>query len=628
MSFFLRNVNIMYSILAFLSVTFIAHGQGNSSQTIDQQRQAAVTLLANINQAISNGQKNISIPNGIYRFDTGFELQNLDGVSIEGNGSQFIFTLKKGGMKLSNCKNTAVKNIYFDVDPLPFVQGTVVAIDTSAKTIDLQLDPGFPDFFSVVGSNGGRKRCIFFEASGNKALDFNDPGTYPPVVLSSGNIRISCPRVFYPRPRPLQVGDRAVICLKCGGGGLSLNKCSNMTFESLTIYASGGFAIHEYGIGDGGNTYTSCKVVRRPGTNRLMASASDGFHSMQQKVGPKLVNCEISHAFDDLINIHGFIQFVYNAITSNKMIIAGPFQKDFSVGSTLYFYSAPDAVPVGKAKITAINPVTNISTATIENTIKNHFLNTYNLNIRSFSNCEPCEVTLDKSVIVSNYDFVSSRDYSGTEACIENCYLHDGNIRGILLKAPQSKVTNCKIERIARSGIVIKPEVYWLEGPFPENIKITNNKLTDCGFGAISKVEKYWEFAPIQVVSNFSERLFPPLFTSSKNIDNVEISNNTIINSPGPAIMLLNVNTALINKNIIQNPAAKYWDFNMLDLTQNYTNNSSVTPQQTLAASQPYFGIFIMSSKDVDCKGNTAQNTNSYFKGIIGIGPWTQNITF
>jgi len=49
-------------------------------------------------------------------------------------------------------------------------------------------------------------------------------------------------------------------------------------FNSLSIYGSTNLAIHEQG-GAGGNVYHNLKLIRRPGSNRLMVSNADGFHS-------------------------------------------------------------------------------------------------------------------------------------------------------------------------------------------------------------------------------------------------------------------------------------------------------------------------------------------------------------
>lgn len=599
-----------------------------SPQIVAQQRTAAVSLIQELKKTIASGKKQFTIKSGIYRFDNSFNLKKLDGMTIDGQGAEFIFTLKKGGMRLIECQNTTVKNIFLDIDPLPFIQGTVIEVNANSKTIDIKLDPGYPDYFKLAGNNKKNMRCIFFDPEGKKALDINDSATKPPRQVSPGVLRIDGPRVFYPRKRALKQGDRVVINMRYGGGGIRVEKCSNITLENISIYAAGGFGIHEYGIGNGGNIYKGCKIIRRPDTSRLMAGASDGFHSMQQKKGPKLLGCEISYTFDDLINIHGFQQFVINKKSSTEMIIGGPFEQDFTKGSTLYFYSSPDAKPLGKAIVVECTKLTDCTQKEIEKPIKQYFKEKFSLRIRSFSRSEPCLIKLDRPIPAEQFDLVCSRDYAGSGAIIENCILHDGNIRGVLLKSPNTLVKNCRIERTARSGIVIKPEIYWLEGPFPDGIKIINNTLIDCGFGAISKKEKYSEIAPIAVLSNFSKRLFPPLFTSSVNMKNIEISGNNIINAPGPGIIIFNAANVVVNNNVIVNPAAKYWEFNMLDLTANLINHGEISPTELSVIQKPYYGILIMSSENIHGSGNQVKKSANYCRGTVGVGPWTKNISF
>ena len=619
-------LTMMASATAACGVNIQPATPAYSPQAIVQQRKDASELLQKMARTFSGGEKKLTIKPGVYRFDRNVDLRNLDGVTIDGQGAEFVFTLKKGSLRLINCRNTTLKNISLDVDPVPFIQGTVMAINPTAKNIDLKLDPGYPDYFKIFGNNKKKLRCIFLDSKGEKSLNVNDSTTHILKKVSPGVLRIDGRRVFYPRNPTLKIGDRVALPLRFGSGGIQVISCSGLTMENISIYAAAGFAIQEFGISEGGNVYRKCRIVRRPGTSRLMAGVADGFHSMQQKKGPKLIECEISHTFDDLINIHGFMQFIVDKKSPTEIVVAGPFGQDFAKGSKLYFYAIPEAKPLGTATVVECSRLKDLSVEKIKEEISSHVKKEFNLWIRPFSQSEPCVVKLDRPVKAEKFDFLCSHDYACEGAVIEKCYLHDGNIRGILLKAPNSLVKNCRIEHINRSGITIKPEVFWLEGPFPSNIKIIDNILIDCGFGAISKIEKYSEIAPIEVFSNFTRRLFPPLFTDSINISNIEIKGNRIVNAPGPGIMIINTRDAVVSDNTIVNPAAKDWEFNMLDLTANLPAGIKTTPEKFSVAQRPYFGIFIMSSENISGSGNQVEKTAPYCRGTVGVGPWTNNI--
>ncbi|MBT4820361.1 MAG: hypothetical protein HON70_31930, partial [Lentisphaerae bacterium] len=322
-------------------------GPAYSRETITAQVEAADELRSALQRALDVAEKRVTLSPRVYRFEGNLDFSDLDGVTIDGQGAEFVFT--RGMVRLQSCRNVTVKNLFLDVEPLPFVQGTVVALDSQAKTVDMRLDPGYPAEAACSRKDG--LRCVFFDPKGERELEIIDTTTPPPVEVSPGVVRIHSRRIFDVEERPLAAGDRVVLSVKTGVGGISLTDCANVTLEDITIYAAGRFAITENGLAEGGNTYRRCRVVRRPGSGRLMAGASDGFHSITQKRGPHLVECEIAHCFDDLVNIHGFFSLAVERADNGAWLIAVPGGRDFAVGSLLRFYRAPDAEPLGEARV-------------------------------------------------------------------------------------------------------------------------------------------------------------------------------------------------------------------------------------------------------------------------------------
>jgi hypothetical protein len=111
---------------------------------------------------------------------------------------------------------------------------------------------------------------------------------------------------------------------------------------------------------------------------------------MNQRRGPHLVDCEFSWAFDDRINIHGFINLVIEKHDSDHLLLAGPFERHFDVGDTLKFYRYPDTVPAGQAVVTEITPVTEPSRKEVERRGTSFFTATNKHNpVRSFPGSQP-----------------------------------------------------------------------------------------------------------------------------------------------------------------------------------------------------------------------------------------------
>jgi hypothetical protein len=569
-------------------------------------------LIASLAQAIDAGSKTFAIPPAVYRFGRrSFELKNVRDMQIDGQGSTFLFALRGGRMRLESCQNVTVKNLFLDMEHPPFIQGTIRAIDHANKTIDFSVDDGFlPHYRSGETS----ARYVIMDPAGHRELSHPDALSPPPVELPSGLLRGQPVRLFQPGADRFDVGYKMVVNMRGSGGGISVSRSSGITLEDVVVYAAGSFAFHESGRSEGGNVYRRCKLVPRPGSPSIWAGAADAFHSMNQRRGPHLVDCEFSWAFDDLINIHGFINLVIEKRDSDHLLLAGPFERDFDVGDTLKFYRYPDAVPAGEAVVTEITPVTEPSRKEVERRATEFFRATNKHNpVRSFPGSQPSLVKLDRPVDLKEFDLAVSSAYSGRGAVIENCHLHHGHVRGILLKSPDATIKNCTIEHIHRSGIVLLAEQYWLEGPFPDNVRIVDNVLRNCGFSSLTGA------APIQTTSDFARPRGN--ISHAFNIRNIEISGNTIVDAPGVAIKLVNADGVLVRNNTLINPLSGLDREETLEFSAGIPSN-----ELTDVMRNPYYGIVTISTRNVRGSGNRAENTPPAWRGMVGVGAWSENI--
>jgi hypothetical protein len=598
------------SVMALL-LALAAHAEPEAAAQV----QAGKGLLNDLKEALASGAKEFRIPPATYRLSESLELRGLEGFVLDGQGASLIFAPGGGRVTLQGCRNSVVRGLILDLDPLPFTQGTVLAVDPVAKTADIRMDAGYP-----AGNEKGRKtslRCAFFDPAGERELEVLDTSTPLPVEVAPGVYRISSPRFFDLGPRKLAAGDRVALSLHGGGGGFHVRDCANIRVEDVTIYAAGNFGFTEDGFAEGGHTYERCRVMRRPGSGRLMAGAADGFHSITQRKGPTLRNCEIAHCFDDLVNIHGFFSLALERTERGTWLIAGPGGQDFSEGSLLRFYRAPNAEPLGEAKVVTCPRLSSPTAAELSKRVEEHFQKSYSgLRLRSFFNAQVCEVRLDREVPLAPYDFVSCADYGGAGARIEDSYFHDGHVRGILLKSSDSVVARCRFERLARSGLVVAPEIYWLEGPFPRDVRIIDNTFIDCGFGAVSTREKHWEFAPLMVVSAFTDRLYPPRFSSAVNMERIECTGNRIIRAPGPGILIMNAADVCLTGNFVAQPGAKTAAASILNLTPNLPPSAKPTEAEGEALRRPDYGIFLMSVRGARGLGNRFEGG----AGLVGKG--------
>lgn len=95
---------------------------------------------------------------------------------------------------------------------------------------------------------------------------------------------------------------------------------SQVTTHDLSVFAASNKAITEFD-GEGGHIYERVKLIRKPGSDRLLAANSDAFHSSGCRAGPRLSECELSYSGDDYFNVHNTLQVVLEAgpLTSSNM---------------------------------------------------------------------------------------------------------------------------------------------------------------------------------------------------------------------------------------------------------------------------------------------------------------------
>eukprot|EP00041_Stephanoeca_diplocostata_P021258 m.490641 g.490641 ORF g.490641 m.490641 type:complete len:421 (-) comp21781_c0_seq5:936-2198(-) len=127
-------------------------------------------------------------------------------------------------------------------------------------------------------------------------------------------------------------------------GGLTylITNSSNVTTQDLNIYGGATEAIVEGG-GRGGHVYRRVRLIRReqstmkhhrssvmmnPVLNsvsatptRLLVANADGFHSSCVRVGPTLVDSEISFTGDDALNIHSRMSIVSHGMSYQKYVV-------------------------------------------------------------------------------------------------------------------------------------------------------------------------------------------------------------------------------------------------------------------------------------------------------------------
>ena len=588
----------------------------------EKERRAAAgrEVLERIRRAGRNGSGMVRIPPGDYRFPgrEGILLENLRDISLEAEGATFWFSSEvTAGVHFRNCRNVRLSGLALDMEELPFLQGTLLDVG------DVRLVIRLEEYF-IRRFHGQRDqdhfRLMFLDAAGEHEVD-NLDFIVPRETLSfdaAGNllVPVSEPVARHWRyqlrtPRP---GDRIVLGMRHEGGMLLVDGCETMCFEAVTVYASPCFAFYESGHGGGGNSYRRCRLIRRPGTDRLLASAADCFHSMNQHRGPLIEACEFSWAMDDLVNIHGYFHVVVEPLAKDELLIVTPFGTDLPDGTELFFFSAPRGVEKCRAVVVSSRETVGSEEEGLR-CIKELYKRKFGIELQSFPGGSFCRIRLDRPVDIEPGDFACSYGSCGSGAILRNNHLHDCHVRGILLKAADCRIEGNCIERIALNGIILKPEFFWLEGPMPRNIVIRGNRLNDCAFG-------HTAIAAILVMCGCcappSDRITPTINTEKITIADNEISNC----NAGPAIAVFNSRNPRVSNNRINRPFSNPAAFGNLDISRRLDFfGRPLSEEESSRLREMHSAILFLSSEAIECPDNRLNDPGHRCRTLIYTGP-------
>ena len=86
----------------------------------------------------------------VYRLDarrgggSHVELKDVNGLTIEGNGSTLLLHPRNGILDVRRCKNVVFKGFVINFVPLPFTQGTIRSVNADQGYFDLELHDNYP----------------------------------------------------------------------------------------------------------------------------------------------------------------------------------------------------------------------------------------------------------------------------------------------------------------------------------------------------------------------------------------------------------------------------------------------------------------------------------------------------
>lgn len=578
----------------------------------------------------------IVIPPGVYRFcDTkgsGVAIQGMRRTTIVADGVTVIF--KPGqSFSLNDCEDVTLSGLTVDFDPLPFTQGVISEINVAKKSLVFVLENGFSAPEALPEAD--------FLQSGHHLFFLFDPVTAEPRPIPNDSFK-EISRTgdkTYMLSQPAngflfdslgqsdgpKTGDRIALFVR-RGYAIDIHRGSRVCLENVTVFSSPGYAFWESG-GEGENYYKQCRIVRKPGTTRLLTTAADGFHSYQVRKGPVIEGCEFNDTVDDTIAIQGFLSMVLEAPSPRTIYLVSPFGQDFSAGATLAFYEMPNGRPLGEAVAKSIEKIPPASLLTPVDEVRKAFIK-QGLYMRDLPVTQALKVELDRDInmLPGKLVLASSSEQCGNGAIVRNNTLRRGHVRGVIVKADNALVEGNRLEGIGANAILVFPELFFLEGPVTKGVTIRGNTITHCGWRVLSPSFACPGFGGAIQTCTGMGRGFPPQFDPYPVIRDIDISDNIIKDSGSYGIVLGNVASGRVTNNRMEFPFNKPGVRKSKGLDRAFDAQGYNLEKPADLRANPS-GILVCGSKDVVISGNTVTPTveNGGVPPLI-VGPWCEGI--
>ena len=271
----------------------------------------------------------VELPPGRHCIGRPLRIDGRNDLGIDGGGCTLVQTAVDEVFEITACRNVVISNLTIDYYPLPFTQGTVVAINGNGKTIDVEVDRGYPcdPTFAARLSRG----C--FQVMDREQESFAIGGRYAmhptaAEVIADGIIRVEMAwgvNELGPGQRPLAVGD-VVTLLAFGPVAIAVRASEGISFSQCRIHASPRFGMVFLG-GGGGTVLDRVHLVPGPppaGADqpRLCCTNADGTHFNSVMRGPTITDCVYRLTADDPVNVHGGFSYVVERLGPRTLALS------------------------------------------------------------------------------------------------------------------------------------------------------------------------------------------------------------------------------------------------------------------------------------------------------------------
>lgn len=401
-------------------------------------------------------------------------LENLDNLTIDGNGAVFVLHGKMVSFALQNCRHITLKNFSVDYERPTMSELTITSVSPGVVETEIQRDSRYEIengrlIFTGEGWRMWSYHTIRFEP-GDELMRYSTFGPFAKAqAIETAPYKVTFKGDF--SNSQFKPGDMLTIRDPYRDNcGAFINRSLNVKLENVKMHYMHGLGI----VSQFSENITLHKVVTAPRENsgRVVSCFADCFHFSGCKGLILIDSCFTSGSHDDPINVHGTHLQVTGLLPDNTIKVRFMHHQTYGFeafipGDSIAFIQPSTLQETSFAKVKTARML--------------------NLRVMQLELYEPLPTGVQEGLCVENVTRTPS-------VIIRNCRFERTNTRGILLTTRRKiLVENNIFFRTGMSAILIGDDAgNWFESGMVKDVTIRGNRFIDCGYnngGAIIAIE-------------------------------------------------------------------------------------------------------------------------------------------
>lgn len=461
-------------------------------------------------------------------------IDGLNNLTIDGNGSSFIFHDRMQPVTVEGASNVFLKNFSIDWDIPLTAQGEVTSVDKEGFTIRINTheSPYVIEKEKLVFVGEGWKSALWEIMEFQPDTRFVEPYTgdaqalghgwqnYKAREVSQGVVKLYREGGFQRHPK---LGNWLVLRHSTRDhAGMFFIDSKDVYVEQVRIYHTAGLGVlSQYSENI---TFNAVKVVPNKEKGRFLSGHDDGFHFMGCKGLIKVENCEWAGLMDDPINVHGTCVRITEILSQTS--IKCRFMHDMSAGMVW----GNEGEQVGFIENKSMRTIGTGQIKALEVVNKEEFI---------VHLAAPIPQKIKAGAALENLTWTPDVE-------IRNSHFGSCRARGLLLSTPGKIIVEHNWFESSGSAILIAGDAnYWYESGAVKDVTIRNNtfeypcmssmyQFCEAIISILPEIpepdSKYPFHRNIRIENNtFHPFDYPILY--AKSVDGLSFVNNTLIRS-------------------------------------------------------------------------------------------------